>query len=100
MLLILGATFANAQADGGTIEIGQRHTMHSEAIGEERTFYVNLPDSYDDQIYAPQNYPVLFVLDGDPYFETVSGIVHFMSSAAMYTFQMPEVIIVGMGEDK
>jgi predicted alpha/beta superfamily hydrolase len=54
------------------ITIGKRHSIESEALGEERAYWVSLPTSYNSTT-APQDYPVLYLLDGDSHFHYASG---------------------------
>jgi len=90
-ILALWAPVSFAQS-----EVGQQFTLHSEVMGEDRDYWVSLPASYQDTVYSPQSYPVLYITDGVAYLRSVSGIVHFMSSEDVYTFQIPELIVVGL----
>ena len=105
LLCLLGAGLlfpASAEAqdvgstDGTPIAIGQRRTIRSEVLEEERPYWVYLPPSYDDTRYAPTDYPVLYLLDGDAHFHTVTGVVHFMSAGINGNLQIPELIVVAV----
>jgi predicted alpha/beta superfamily hydrolase len=74
---------------GETIEIGQRISLHSEILDEDRSLLVYLPESYDSSDFR---YPVLFLLDGDSEFFHTAGIVEFLAGAG----RIPEMIIVGV----
>jgi predicted alpha/beta superfamily hydrolase len=74
----------------------ERHRIESAVLGESREYLIYLPPSYDDPEIEPRSYPVLLLLDGEAYTPTLAGILHFMASEAVYTFQVPEMIIVGI----
>lgn len=76
------------------ISIGERQTLYSEVLGEDRPYWVYLPESYDDDNYSLIAYPVLYLLDGDAYFHSATGVVQFMSSVG--SFQIPEMIVVAI----
>jgi uncharacterized protein len=58
-----------------------------------RAYWVSLPTSYNSTT-APQDYPVLYLLDGDSHFHYASGIVQFMSGDDV--FHIPELILVAI----
>jgi predicted alpha/beta superfamily hydrolase len=73
--------------------------FYSNTVGDYYTIYVDLPGNYDPD--GPQ-YPVIFLLDADWYFDGshkridnggVKGIVHRLCEKK----EMPEVILVGIG---
>lgn len=72
-----------------SIEIGERTSLSSSALGEVRDLMVHLPESYGTSTFR---YPVLYVLDGDSDFEQAVGIVDFLAG----TDQIPELIVVGV----
>ncbi|WP_234571565.1 alpha/beta hydrolase-fold protein [Rhodohalobacter sp. 614A] len=76
------------------IHIGKKHSLYSKFLDEEREYWVHLPDSYEDTTYAPQDYPVLYVLDGDKQFHLLTGIQNFLSEG-LYA-SIPEMIVVGI----
>ncbi|TRZ46345.1 alpha/beta hydrolase [Robertkochia solimangrovi] len=71
-------------------------SIHSEILNEERICLIDLPDSYNDPDEPGHSYPVLILLDGETFFKTTSGIVHFMSSGTNRNYFMPETIIVAI----
>jgi predicted alpha/beta superfamily hydrolase len=75
------------------INIGKKYSMHSKVLKEERQYWVSLPNSYDAGS-KKQHYPVLYLLDGDSHFQSVSGIVQFMSGGI--SCQIPEMIVVAI----
>ena len=81
-----------AENDPEPITIGEKHSIHSEVLGEERPYWIYLPESYGDTTYTTQHYPVLYLLDGDWHFHSASGVVRHLSGR----FQIPEMIIVAL----
>lgn len=75
--------------------IGQAFQLSSQILGEERRFFVQLPDSYNnDAFYTRKRYPVLVLLDGATHFHAASGVVRSLS--APETEQIPELIVVAV----
>jgi predicted alpha/beta superfamily hydrolase len=77
------------------INIGKKYSMRSKVLKEERPYWVYLPNSYDEG-NKKQCYPVLYLLDGDAYFQSTSGVVQFMSSGINGNCQIPEMIVVAI----
>lgn len=72
--------------------IGERLSMHSDILDEDRPYWVHLPDSYD----GDKKYPVLYLLDGDAHFKSVVGAINFMSAGINGNTQTPELIVVAI----
>ena len=94
LTLALWVFATSAQEESVDINIGKKLVLHSEVLNEDRPYWVYLPASYNDG--ALQSYPVLYLLDGDAYFHSASGIVQFMSSGTNFNLQIPELIIVAI----
>ena len=77
------------------ITIGKKYSMHSKTLKEERPYWVYLPNSYEED-NQKRRYPVLYLLDGDAHFQSVSGVVQFMSSGINGNCQIPEMIVVAI----
>ncbi len=84
----------NIQKAPSDIIIGQKHSLASKVLSEERPYWVYLPASYHDAIYASKHYPVLYLLDGDEHFHSASGVIQHMSG--MGSGQIPEIMIVAL----
>lgn len=69
-------------------------SIYSKILDDDHTYYVYLPESYfyNDQ----QNYPVLYLIDGDYNFFYHTGIVESLTTVSE---QIPEIIVVGIGEN-
>jgi predicted alpha/beta superfamily hydrolase len=98
-LLIVSAAVSAAQTSGETQSYGKKYTMRSNVLNETRTYWVNLPATYDDPRFSPERYPVMYVFDGKSAFFPLSGILNFMSGPESVNYQVPEMIIVGIDND-
>ncbi|OMP31092.1 alpha/beta hydrolase [Mangrovimonas sp. DI 80] len=75
-------------------EIGDRVTMYSSVLDEDRVINVYLPNSYSKATH--KDYPVIYLLDGarDEDFIHISGLVQFASF--LWIDMVPESIVVGI----
>ncbi len=73
--------------------IGERRTIRSEVLGEDRAYWVSLPPSYETGRHY-RAYPVLYALDGDLFFHSFTGVTQQLSADA--TPLIPEMIVVGV----
>ncbi len=89
-------TSVAAQPVDGEYKIGKRFTLRSEILHENRNFWVYLPKSYQNTVFVPKKYPVLYILDGDVHFHSASGVVQFMSDGNNGNTQIPEMIVVAI----
>ena len=94
LLVLCISSGAHAQTDN-KIVIGTIDSIHSKILHEERKIWVYLPDSYNNNVYLKQRYPVVYLLDGDAHFFSVAGMIHQLSSVNGNTV-CPEMIIVGI----
>src|SRR5215470_5157590 len=68
---------------------GERLTLHSNILGEERTVLVSLPESY---AFSAHKYPVLYLTDAQWDFDPTRTTVGNLARNRL----MPEVIIIGV----
>lgn len=94
LLLVIFANATAAQVKDPALTIGEKFTLHSKVLNEDRPYWVYLPESYNSKTQAPEAYPVLYLLDGDALFHTATGVVEFMSRNG--NDQIPELIIVAI----
>jgi len=87
---------AAIQPEDNAINIGKRFTLQSKILNETRPYWIYLPASYYQKVYAPKKYPVLYLLDGNAHFQSASGVVQFMSESINANIQIPELIIVAI----
>lgn len=74
-----------------TIELGQRLSLHSDILGEDRQVFVRLPESYSTE-GDTSRYPVIYVLDGERHF----GHGSLGADVLEENGRMPESIIVAL----
>lgn len=68
--------------------------INSKKLGAERELIISLPPSYESD--AKRKYPLVLLLDGDYLFDPFYGAMEY----ANYWDDMPEVIIVGLVQNK
>ncbi|WP_405205367.1 alpha/beta hydrolase-fold protein [Aquimarina sp. LLG6339-5] len=93
LFLFLTCCFLNiigsAQENNSQINIGINHTIKSSILNQDRTIQIYVPDGYSDSM---QDYPVLYILDGQWYF--LSGVA--IQKALRTPGAIPEMIVVGV----
>jgi hypothetical protein len=87
------AALARAQNDN-KIVIGTIDSIYSNVLNEQRKVWVSVPHGGND-FYAPKKYPVVYLLDGDAHFQSVTGMLQQLSSVNGNTV-VPEMIVVGI----
>lgn len=80
---------------GNQIVIGTIDSLQSEILGEQRRVWVYTPNSGDQDLYASQHYPVVYLLDGPGHFYSVVGMIKQLSTSNGNTL-CPAMIIVGI----
>ncbi len=92
LCLFIGLPTIPAQS----IEIGEKQTIYSDTLQEERAYWISLPASYHEDYNTYKNYPILVLLDGHVHFKSATGMIDFMSRAKIGSRQIPEMIVVGI----
>ena len=92
--LILALAALCLGAAGAPVTIGERHSLRSAVLNEERSYQIALPDSY--RWAQDRRYPVLYVLDGDTHFAHTAGSVGFLAAQG----EIPEMIVVAISSTK
>lgn len=90
MLLVLSYTNSSAQSKQ-LVNIGQSYVIDSKILKEERTIWVQVPESANAKTNHPNTYPVVYVLDGSVHFLSVCAVMNQLSPGAV-----PEMIVVGI----
>ena len=80
---------AIADDTNNTITIGEKHTVFSKVLNEEREYWVSLPEGYDPE----QKYPVVYLVDGEYNFEYTAGILRNLSGLQA---KIPKMILVAI----
>lgn len=92
LLLTAPAVCQGQQAHDLTI--GERFTVYSKVLDEDRTILVGLPKGYRD---SEARYPVLYVLDGEFFFYQAQAAVQFLSECTyIRTHPIPQMLVVGI----
>jgi len=93
LLLICFLNYSYAQIQDNYTKIGERLSIQSQALDEERFYQIYLPPSY--HMNEKAEFPVLYIIDGDYNFHYDSGLVEFLSRTA---YKIPEMIVVGISD--
>ena len=96
LILLVPAAALRAQAATNSVTIGAADTMWSATLKENRRYVVYTPPSYNDSTFQPRRYPVLYLLDGDAHFHSVTGLIQILGSGVNATFVLPEMIVVAI----
>jgi predicted alpha/beta superfamily hydrolase len=97
ILLFIPAMALQSQGQGrSATTIGVTDSIWSPTLKENRRFLVYTPPSYSDTTYLPRRYPVLYLLDGDAHFHSVTGLVQILGTGVNATFVLPEMIVVAI----
>jgi predicted alpha/beta superfamily hydrolase len=76
------------------IVLGIKYTIHSEILGDDRSFIVNLPEGYES---TELNYPVLYVLDAEYFYYQAHGALQFLSECGYNNNRpVPQMILVAV----
>jgi len=95
LILLIIANQVKSQ-DFEQIVIGKKHSIWSNILEEEREYWINLPDSYNNNGMSYKKYPVLILLDGNLHFKSITGTVNYLSSDVYRSRKIPEMIVVGI----
>jgi predicted alpha/beta superfamily hydrolase len=94
ILLIFLGMEACSQSDN-KIVIGKTERIYSKLLNENRTIWVHLPSSMNNHIFSASQYPVVYLLDGDAHFSSVTGMIEQFTEVNGNTL-CPEMIVVGI----
>ncbi|MBK6998017.1 MAG: alpha/beta hydrolase [Lewinellaceae bacterium] len=93
LLLIISVSF-KAKAQDNQVVIGVIDSLQSKILGEQRKIWVYVPDGGGPSVIS-QQYPVVYLLDGDAHFYSVVGMIQQLSSVNGNTM-CPKMIVVGI----
>jgi hypothetical protein len=85
-VLIASSLFGQTAAD-----VAERNALVSKVLGEERAFWVRVPDGYARS--GETRYPVLYLTDGDFQMFHMVATVSFLEREG----KIPQMIVVGVG---
>src|SRR6185503_6006540 len=92
--LLFAPAILLSQSAGKPVTIGTTDSLYSATLKENRKFLVYTPPSYSDTTYSPRRYPVLYLLDGDAHFHSVTGLLQILGTGVNATYVVPEMIVV------
>ena len=96
LLLAVACLTCDARAqDSQPIVLGQRLSIHSEILKQDRPYLVYLPPSYGAE-GSVKRFPVMYLLDGGAHFNAATGVVHHLSAPTSGVGRIPEMIIVAL----
>lgn len=87
LAISFGARAQFSQNEQKQLVIGTVDSMYSEAMDEQRGFWVHLPEKLD----STKRYPVIYLLDATAHFHTATGLLKLLTE-----WNMPESILVGI----
>lgn len=91
ILLVCATGIVFGQTRDNRITIGTKDSLYSKILKENRDYFVYLPKGYETK--ALDGYPVIYLLDGNDHFHSVSGLVQFLGS---YSQMIPEMIVIAI----
>ena len=89
IFLCASSTFLWSQSDSVTITIGSKISLPSKVLNEERTILIHTPPNYNQDSLTC---PVIYLFDGQWYFNQVSMTVDYLSKR----MKIPPLIVVGI----
>lgn len=76
------------------IVLGTKYTIHSQILGDDRSFIVNLPEGYES---TGLRYPVLYLLDAEYFYYQAHGALQFLSECGYNNNRpVPQMILVAI----
>ena len=94
--LAAGAPAGAQPPANGVVTIGRVDSLYSATLKEQRRYLVYTPPSYTDTTFLPRRYPVLYLLDGDAHFHSVTGLLQILGTGVNGTFVVPEMIVIAV----
>lgn len=96
-ILLVTGSGACGQENATDITIGKELSFDSSVLKEKRAIQIALPRSYAAN-HKHTRYPVLYLLDGQLFFQAATGVVQQLSSDA--SPHIPEMIVVGIPSEQ
>ncbi|MGS2740170.1 alpha/beta hydrolase-fold protein [Sinomicrobium sp. M5D2P17] len=91
LFLILWSKVLHAQLNRIPVNNDEAFLINSQELEEDRSIWVHLPSGYNS---TNQIYPVLYLLDGEGHFKSVSDLVDYLSGYDRN--RIPEIIVVAI----
>lgn len=91
-LILIGLFQIGYAQNKNQITIGTVDTIHSNILQENRKILIYTPAGVSNDPHGSARYPVVYLLDGESFFHSFTGIVDYLSN----TGKMPEMIVIGI----
>ena len=93
--ILLSVNFVlHSQTKENSYVIGEYDSLYSNTLGEMRKILVSVPEN-SSELYSKEIYPVVYLLDGEAHFHSVTGLIHQLSRANGNNI-LPKMIVVGI----
>ena len=79
----------------GNLVIGKVYSIASKILNENRNIWIYIPASATDKKYQKQHYPVVYLLDAESHFTSLTGMIQQLSEVNGNAV-LPEMIVVGI----
>ncbi|NND35214.1 MAG: alpha/beta hydrolase, partial [Saprospiraceae bacterium] len=89
IIIILFITSSVRGQEVNSINLGERHTIYSKVLDEDRPYLIYLPEDYNTN---GQSLAVMYLLDGGGHFHHTTGIVSFLRNQGI----IPHMMVVGI----
>lgn len=76
------------------VVLGTSHTLYSDILKENRTYYIYLPEGYETD--TEKDFPVVYLLDAKINFHSYTGVQHMLSRGRNASGMIPKMIVVGI----
>jgi predicted alpha/beta superfamily hydrolase len=93
LLLVLNFSAVYSQTSNAIV-IGNADSVYSKTLNENRKIWVYVPNTLKNSLYGKQNYPVVYLLDGDAHFYSLVGLIKELSENG--NMVCPQMIVVGI----
>ena len=86
--------FVKGQNTNNKVVIGTIDTIHSKILNEKRAIWIYAPKTDPRSGFGKVSYPVVYLLDGDGHFSSVTSMIRQLSEG--FTSFFPQMIVVGI----
>jgi predicted alpha/beta superfamily hydrolase len=93
LFLILSFPVVYGQ-NADAVVIGNIDSIYSKTLKESRKIWIYVPNTLKNSLYGKQNYPVVYLLDGDAHFYSLAGMIQELSGNGNTI--CPQMIVVGI----
>jgi predicted alpha/beta superfamily hydrolase len=95
LLLLCFFTAAAQTIENGNLIIGKVDSIQSKFLNANRKIWIYLPSSARKKPYKKQHYPIVYLLDAESHFTSVTGMIQQLSEVNGNKL-VPEMIVIGI----